>query len=721
MSFRYAPLAAAVMAASTLVLPSLAAAADDLSPATAADSTTPLAPAPAATAPAAAVPADPATGGATAAGAGMVTRDREVMVITSTPLSAPVTVQTDLKAPRQPLPAQDGADYLKTIPGFSVTRKGGADGDPVFRGQAASRLTILTDGQAVLGGCNSRMDAPTAYIYPEAYDVLTVIKGPQSVLYGPVASAGTVLFEREQERFTQADARVYVSAAAGSHGRQDLVLDAKAGNARGYVALQGSDSTANDYKDGDGVRVHSQYHRYNAGVALGWTPDDDTLVELSATQSDGEAAYADRAMDGTKFRREATALRAEKKHVSALVESLALGAYTSSVDHVMDDQELRTPGTMGYSNLLRDTDGGRLAAGLRVAAPTLLTVGADLQRNSHSGRSAMPGMPYSAFKDDADFTQYGVFAELEHEVDAAQTLHAGYRSDRWEATDHRAMVMRMMPMPPLPNPTANAVRRETLESAFARYERQLQGTPVVVYAGLGHAERFPDYWELIAKQAATSASGFLATKPEVTDQLDAGALWQGEDLKASASLFYGRIGDYILVDYNVKMHGGTRNVEARTWGGELGADYRLAAHWHLSSTLAYVRGWNDSDDRDLPQQTPLEARLGLTFDNRTWSAGLLGRYVAEQDRYARGEGTVVGKDLGPAGDFTVVSVNAGWRPVEALLLSAGVDNLFDTTYAEFISRAGDNGMGMAIPGYVQTTRVNEPGRTAWLKVSYTLR
>lgn len=710
MSFRFAPLAAAVMAASALALPALATAAD--ADAVPADAAVPAqAPDATGTAPAAA-PTAPAA---------VVSRDREVMVITSSSLAAPLTVQTDLKAPRQPLPAQDGADYLKTIPGFAVTRKGGADGDPVFRGQAASRLNILTDGQAILGGCNSRMDAPTAYIYPEAYDVLTVVKGPQSVQYGPVASAGTVLFEREDERFTAAAVRLYASAAVASHGRQDIVLDAKAGNAQGYLALQGSDSTANDYRDGNGARVHSQYHRYNAGVALGWTPDDDTLVEVSATQSDGEAAYADRAMDGTKFLREAAALRAEKRHVSALVEALAFSAYTSAVDHVMDDQELRAPGTMGYSNLLRDTDGGRVAADLRVAAPTLLTVGADLQQNTHRARSAMPGMPYSALKDDAAFEQYGVFAELEHEMSDVATLYAGYRADRWEATDQRTQVLRMMPMPPLPNPTAGAVRRDTLESAFARYERQLEGRPVLVYAGFGHAERFPDYWELVAKQSATSASGFLDTRPEVTDQLDAGALWQGDDLKASASLFYGRIADYILVDYNVKMHGATRNVEAYTWGGELGADYRLAPHWQLNATLAYVRGRNDSDDRDLPQQTPLETRVGLTYDNRIWSAGLLARHVAEQDRYARGEGTIVGKDLGPGGDFTVLSLNAGWRPVEALLLSAGVDNLLDTAYAEFISRAGDNGMGMAIPGYVQTTRVNEPGRTAWLKASYTLK
>ena len=44
-------------------------------------------------------------------------------------------------------------------------------------------------------------------------------------------------------------------------------------------------------------------------------------------------------------------------------------------------------------------------------------------------------------------------------------------------------------------------------------------------------------------------------------------------------------------------------------------------------------------------------------------------------------------------------------------LTAGVDNLFDKLYAEHLSRGG-----AAVSGFEQTTRVNEPGRTVWLKV-----
>ena len=122
-------------------------------------------------------------------------------------MNGPLAVETDPRAPRQPVPAHDGADYLKTIPGFSVVRKGGTDGDPVLRGMAGSRVGILLDGQQILGGCGGRMDPPTAYVFPSAYDRITVLKGPQSVLWAAGTSAGVVLFERDIRR---------VDAARGS-------------------------------------------------------------------------------------------------------------------------------------------------------------------------------------------------------------------------------------------------------------------------------------------------------------------------------------------------------------------------------------------------------------------------------------------------------------------------------------------------------------------------
>ena len=113
----------------------------------------------------------------------------DTVVITGVAPSAPLTFTTDPKIPRQPLPASDGTDYLKTIPGFSAIRNGGTNGDPVLRGMFGSRLNLLTNGASMPGACPARMDAPSSYISPENFDQLTVIKGPQTVLWGPGASA----------------------------------------------------------------------------------------------------------------------------------------------------------------------------------------------------------------------------------------------------------------------------------------------------------------------------------------------------------------------------------------------------------------------------------------------------------------------------------------------------------------------------------------------------
>lgn len=70
----------------------------------------------------------------------------ERIQVTGELMSSPGVVELSTKRIRQPMPAQDGADFLRSITGFHTVRKGGASGDPVFRGMSGSRLTILTDG-----------------------------------------------------------------------------------------------------------------------------------------------------------------------------------------------------------------------------------------------------------------------------------------------------------------------------------------------------------------------------------------------------------------------------------------------------------------------------------------------------------------------------------------------------------------------------------------------
>ncbi|HQZ46003.1 MAG TPA: TonB-dependent copper receptor [Usitatibacteraceae bacterium] len=654
----------------------------------------------------------------------------DAVVVTAERDDAPLTVTTDPRKPRQPLPAHDGADFLKTIPGFSVIRKGGTDGDPVLRGMAGSRLGILVDGEHLLGGCGGRMDPPTAYVFPEAFDRVTVIKGPQGVLNGPGQSAGVVLFERDPKRFTAPGARAYASLLGGSFGRHDEVVDAQAGSPDFQAQGVATRSHSNDYADGKGERVHSRYTRWSANASLAWTPDERTRVELTGARSDGEAAYADRMMDGTKFKRTNAGLRFRKDGLTPLVERFEAHAFRNYVDHVMDNFSLRdlATGSMpAVSNPDRETRGAKVLAHLKPNDTNRIVVGADWQANDHTVRSTMneTAMPYESMAraEDGTFSNRGVFGEWTHEHPGAGRLVAGLRLDRWRTQDQRATIrLGKGPMSVAAvNPTAGETRSDTLASGFARVEREWGGKATTVYAGLGTVERFPDYWELFSdREGPSSISGF-GTRPERTTQIDAGLLHRAGDWHATVSAFAGRIDDYILIESGVArtmpVRAATiaRNVDAKTRGLEAGFGRAFASHWKADATLAWVRGENDTDGTPLAQQPPLEARLSLTREDPRWSMGALLRAVARQDRVDPGKGNIAGQDIGPSAGFAIFSLNAGARLSKSVQLTGGVDNLFDRSYAEHLSRSG-----AMVPGFLQTTRVNEPGRTIWVKLQFSL-
>ncbi len=645
-------------------------------------------------------------------------------VITAIAPSSPLTIVTNPKDPRQPVPASDGGDYLKTIPGFALVRNGGTNGDPVLRGMFGSRLNILTNGSMMLGACPGRMDAPTSYISPETYDKLTVIKGPQTVLWGPGASAGTVLFDREPENFGELGTRVNASILAGSHGRFDKVVDAAAGGPLGYVRVIGNTAHSDDYRDGNNDIVASRYDKWNGDVALGWTPDADTLIELTAGKGDGEARYAGRGMDGSQFLRESLGLRFEKSNITDVLEKLEAQVYYNYADHVMDNYTLRTPSGTGMmagpmaSNVDRRTLGARLKATWRWADVQLIT-GLDAQTNEHRQRSSMgidtyKDLPYSK---DADFHNYGVFSEMTWYAAERDRLITGARVDRASAKDYRQTIGSGMTS--RPNPTADDSRADTLPSGFVRYEHDLADSPTTLYAGLGHAQRFPDYWELFSPKSgpAGSVNAFDSIKPEKTTQFDFGVNYKSADLEAWASGYIGVVRDYILFDYTPGMMGMStsraENIDARIMGGELGAAYNLTDNWKADATLAYAWGKNSSDGSALPQMPPLDARFGLTYSEAKWSAGALWRVVAAQHRIDANKGNVVGKDYAQSSGFGVFSLNGAYRINQHWKVSSGVDNLFGKAYAEHLNLAGNAGFGYPAN---DPQALNEPGRTLWTKV-----
>ena len=645
--------------------------------------------------------------------------DSSVIIVTA-PANSPLEVIASPKTPRQPVPASDGSDYLKTIPGFSQIRNGGTNGDPVFRGMFGSRLRILTNNGEILGACPSRMDAPTSYISPENFDLLTLIKGPQTVLWGAGNSAGTLRFDREAPRFDKPGLKGTASALSASNHRWDTNLDTSLGNESGYLRLSGNKSRSDDYRDGSSKQVASKWDKWNGDIAIGWTPDSNTLLELTAGKGNGKARYAGRGMDGSQFKRDSLGMRFERSNIGEIFDKFETSVYYNYANHIMDNYSLRSPPriisareshckcarakaalTSQFSGMTMQLDrrtlGGRMM-GTWLWSDYELRSGADFQENTHRSKS------HHDWKKDTRFQDKGVFSELTWHQSEQNKLISGARLNAMRVDNY--------------SHPGSAERSAVLPAGFIRVEHTQPNMPVMFYVGLGYTERFPDYWELFSPSFGPQGTKdiFDTISSEKTTQLDLGAQYNGEQVNGWISAYLGRVNDFILFRYSPTNASISQadNINATIMGAETGVSYQLTDNWKTDASLAWSWGRNTSNKQPLPQIPPLETRFALTWEKGNWSSTGLLRVISHQNRIALNEGNVVGKDFSRSAGFSVFSANASYRINSAVNLSTGVDNLLNKTYSEHLNLAGNSSFG-----YSAKTSVNEPGRTFWGKVSVT--
>ena len=625
-------------------------------------------------------------------------------------------VRADPKQPIQPIPATDGADYLQSIVGFSAVNSGaGTNGDVTFRGMFGSRIKILTDGTENLGACPSRMDSPTSYISPESYDRISVIKGPQTVQYANTGSAATVVFERRPEQFNDdKNYRGQASVVVGSYSRLDQNIEVAVGDEQKYVRLNTNRSVSNSYQDGYGNTVPSDWMRWNADLALGWTPDENTWLELTGGTADGEAMYAGRAMDGSKFARESLGLRFEKQNVTDVIKKIEAQVNYNFNDHVMDNFSLREFRPSAMMSMPMATNVARKTLNARVAVTHEwdkidFVTGLDSQKNEHSIRKGM----HNSYKDkaretDMKFQSYGAFGELTYDLGQDNRLVTGVRVDQVNVKDERVT-----------STEVNVERDKTLATGFIRFENiHPDHDDGKTYIGIGFVERMPDYWELFSPKSGNgNPNTFNHIDTEKTLQLDMGYQHQHGGFSSWASAYAGLVKDYVLTSYQQKgmmgaLEAHSRNVDTTIAGAEAGAGYQFTDAIQADVSAMYAWGKNTTDNKPLPQISPLEARVNLRYIQDNYTLGAYWRLVDGQNRVSLHQGNIVGYDLKESAGFGTLSLNGTYHIQDGVDLSVGIDNVLNKTYTEHLNKLGDAGTGLAA-----TEQFNNIGRNYWARIS----
>lgn len=649
-------------------------------------------------------------------------------------------VQPDAMNPEQEIlpPVHDSADYLRSIPGVSISRFGGRGLDPTIRGQSQTRLNVFLDGAAVHGGCPNRMDPPTSFAASSGLDEVVVIKGVQTLEYGAGGTGGTILFNRKLE-----------TSVPGISGQLGLGTSSNALNyeanallrmngEKWYGLITAQDRDVGNYEDGDGRQVRSSFTESAFFAGVGLRINERDRLELSQEyKTTDDSLFPGAGMDAPEEELNATRVRYEGFNLLG-VDRIEVKLSQANVDHLMDNYSLRpNSGTKLRVPSSSDTTTFDIKAD-KAAGEGFVTIGMQLNDNERVATrfmgptTANVNMINSRMWPEVGIRQVGIFAQTTQPITPVTEITAGLRYDRVTAsadTSAAAVGNAMLSTPDqlysrFYGTTAQAGRHENNWSALLRMGHEMN-PHWTAFGGLSRTMRTAD-----ATERYLASNGMMPTMfwvgnpdidPEAHNQLDLGVRHTGANYQVELSAYYDHVTDYILRDraranngFVAPQIGATiyRNVTATLSGAELGWMWRINRWLQSDVSIAYVRGINQTDNRSLAQIPPLQGNWSLNakLSKLTLTSEL--RFADQQSRVDTSTLTGSGLDAQQTPGWGILNLRAGWQVTQQTLLQLGIDNALDKTYAEHLNRANQD------PFNPDPVQVNEPGRVVWAKVKY---
>lgn len=609
----------------------------------------------------------------------------------------------------------ESGQILRQINGVDATRMGGHGLDVQIRGQQNTQINVILDGAEIAGGCPNRMDPPTAYAEINSYDEITVIKGVQTLEHGAGGTGGSVIYERSSPTFEEGKPfNGEISAATGSNGlTQDLNAKVEAGSDKLYVVMQGVKKSADNYEDGNSDEVNSSYETQQGHIDLGWRPSDNHEFKVGYEKIRTEdALYEGAGMDAPLSEGEIKRLSYAGKNLAKNLQGLEIEVYESTVEHVMNNFELREPANpmmLMETPTETETTGGKIKLASQFGH-TQLDYGVILQSETKDAtlynRKPNPEKAMFNMWPDVLTEQNSVFAESTSLFRNNQKVILGLRVDQVYADARNAETVMDSGKSAVNLYTAtysdysgDTSVDETNWNGLIRYERGYDNG-FNSYVGLSRTTRTAD-----ATERFISKSGWVGNPdldPEKHTQLDAGISQQTQSYDWGVSAFYDQVEDYILT---TKVNGskGYLNKDATIYGLELEATYYVSNAFKTGFNAALTQGENTDDNDNLTNMTPLSGKLFAEYYTNDLYAGGRFNFATEQNEVYE----VMNELETPA--WSTVDLYAGYHINKDVTLSAGVDNLFDHAYYNHINRVDSNSGSLY--------NVMEPGRNVWAKVS----
>lgn len=561
------------------------------------------------------------------------------------------------------------------FPGFSLLNEKNNSNEILFRGMFGSRIGIINEGNEILGACISRMDNINTYLSFNSIDSISLIKGPQTVLYKSGNYAGTLNFRQKSPEIYFPTLLLNFKFLINSRGIQDNNLDFIMGNKLGYIRINKGilyKYSFNNKKD--------KLNKNNNTVTLSVKPSTNNLTEIKINSSYENMNFI---LDNIISRRKSINLKT-KQYINNIMKYFAINLWYHNLKHIMEKSQVYSNSNLElYGNTKRILYGLRFINNINLGYNQYIKNGVDLILNKHFKKDK------NYLLEDACFFDKGIFAEI-YLKNYRYDIIGGIRLENTRVD------------------SKNNNRLENYTSSFLRLENNKNSIlSFIDYIGFGINNRFPDYWELMSKRSNIhSNKSFYTLKKEQVLQLDIGISKKYKNFEFWTTAFINRIINYIIFNHN-KYNSSrvyAKNINAKTKGGEISFSYHVNKNINFENNLSLCLGENTENKKPLPRIPPPENNSTIRWKNTNMNVSFTCRTVLPQKRISPYEGNLISKDLQPSLGFMIFSIYSTYNNNNGMKLHWGIDNIFNKKYKEHLSFIDFN-----------NTNLNENGISAWIK------
>ncbi|SHG75679.1 TonB-dependent receptor [Massilia sp. CF038] len=644
--------------------------------------------------------------------------------------------------PYRVAPTSDSADLLSNTAGYNVAASGGVSALPVVNGLADDRLKIRVDALEVTAACANHMNPPMSYVDPKQVQSIELAAGITPVSISGDNIGGTISMTTAAPVFAKPGAGLRTQGSISVTGRssnQALSTGVSASVASDSLSLSydGAYTRAHSYQDGHGDRVlASMFKSVNHGLTFGLRGDAYRLTLRAGVQRIPYEGFPNQYMDMTDNTGHYATLRYVGQMAWGELES---ALYWQNTTHEMG---FFTPERRGTMPMV--TEGRNLGYTVRATVPLgerqLLRAGQEyhiFRLNDYwpavPGSVMMGPQTYVNIKD-GKRDRVALFAELVTHHGTAWISQFGARGEwvnsdagRVQAYGSNMMNAADAGAAALFNTSAHQRRDANLDlTATAQYESS--ATHAIEF-GYARKTRSPNLYERFAWGRSTMAMtmtnwfgdgngyvGRIDLRPEIANTVSLTAHWHGTDANGwfvKLAPYYNRVHDYIDVDalasftpYMAKQAQGAllqfANHDTTLYGANLSWKVPIAhtapfGELHFSGNAAFTRGSRE-DGGALYRIMPPTALLALEQRSGHWNSQFEMKLVGPKHRVdqRRLESRTAG--------YALLNLRAGYQLSTSVLLSAGVNNLFDKFYNDplggvYLSGlAADKGALRPLPG-----------------------